>query len=138
LYSFNPNEVNTVKEKVERYVTIRHGQQKFKEDLLKSYNYKCAVTGCNVIEVLQASHIVPYNGKETNHIQNGIILRVDIHNLFDSGLITIDPDTYKVIVSNKLRSSLYYEYNGKKILLPEDTINYPSREALRYRMKDFI
>ncbi|RZM24778.1 MAG: HNH endonuclease, partial [Pedobacter sp.] len=77
-------------------ITARRGQKSFRDKLLKAYEYKCAVTGCDVIATLEACHIMPYNGDYTNHIQNGILLRSDIHVLFDLGLLTI------VYISEKL------------------------------------
>ena len=55
---------------------------------MTDYEGKCAVTGCDVPDVLQAAHIFPYMGPETNHPSNGL-LRADIHTLFDLGLIEL-------------------------------------------------
>ena len=52
--------------------------------------------GCDVVAVLKATHIMPYRGEETNHPSNGLLLRADLHTLFDVGLLTIDPKTMTV------------------------------------------
>ena len=57
------------------------------------------MTECDVRETLEACHIYPYMGPKTNHIQNGIILRSDLHTLYDRGLIGIDTN-YKIKLTN--------------------------------------
>ena len=72
--------------------------------------------------------------ENSNHIQNGICLRVDIHKLFDNGLISIDSD-YKVVISSMLKSTEYGKINGKKIKLPQNKSYYPSPTALKNHNK---
>ena len=112
----------------------RKGQSEFRNKVLKAYDYRCAVTGETCIEVLQAAHIQPYINEQSNHVQNGICLRIDIHKLFDEGLITINDD-YKIIVSPLLNNSPYKTLNGVKINLPKDPYSYPSLEALKQHRK---
>lgn len=71
--------------------TIRPQQAQFKKDLVKAYKGKCAITGCDTPQVLEAAHIVPHRGRQTDVAQNGILLRADIHKLFDAGLLAIEP-----------------------------------------------
>ena len=75
------------------------------------------------------AHIQGYVNEESNNVQNGICLRVDIHKLFDNGLISINSE-YKVVVSSMLKSTEYQRIDGKKIKLPTDKIHYPSSKAL--------
>jgi hypothetical protein len=56
----------------------REGQPKFKADLLLAYEGRCAVTGCNAAEALEAAHIRAYRGREFNKVSNGLLLRADI------------------------------------------------------------
>ena len=63
---------------------------------------------------------------------NGIILRSDLHDLFDLNLIGID-ENYKIIISPQLVETEYEAFNGKQISLPNDKNYYPSTEALRTR-----
>lgn len=107
----------------------RRGQPQFRKTLLEAYSNKCCITGEICLDVLQASHIQEYISEKSNHVQNGLVLRVDLHRLFDSGLISIDTD-YKVSVSPLLDSTYYRSLNGKTILLPKKIEDYPSKEAL--------
>jgi predicted restriction endonuclease len=65
------------------FVEFPPGQINFRSKLLKIYNEKCAISATNLPPVLEAAHIVPYQGVETNNITNGILLRSDFHILFD-------------------------------------------------------
>ena len=93
------------------------------------YNNSCAVTEVTQKEVLEAAHIQGYVNEESNNVQNGICLRVDIHKLFDNGLLSIDSE-YRVVVSSKLKSTEYQRINVKRIKLPTNKLHYPSSKAL--------
>ena len=80
------------RKKVFREVTSRPQQPAFRENILNVYEDKCLITGIKLTEVLEASHIVPVKYDGTDTIDNGICLRVDIHRLFDSGHLRINPD----------------------------------------------
>lgn len=80
---FEPSDIQDGRKKVLREFAIRQGQKKFREKLLGAYEFRCAVTGTAIMATLQAAHIVPYKGPQTNSVQNGLLLRADIHNLFD-------------------------------------------------------
>ena len=112
----------------------RKGQAGFRRDILKIYDNSCSVTGVTQKEVLEAAHIQGYVNEESNNVQNGICLRVDIHKLFDNGLITIDSE-YKVLISTMLKSTEYESLNGKKINLPQNKTYYPSATALENHNK---
>ncbi|MBX8827447.1 HNH endonuclease [Ochrobactrum sp. SFR4] len=73
-----------------RAIALREGQHDFRNALLKAYEGKCAITGCGVVEILEAAHIHPYRGKHTHRTDNGLLLRADMHTLFDKGLVYID------------------------------------------------
>src|SRR5205823_2979542 len=70
-----------------RIQASRQGQFAFRAALIEAYGGRCAMTGCDILEVLEAAHIVPYRGPSTNAVSNGLLLRADIHTLFDLGLI---------------------------------------------------
>ena len=101
---------------------------------MKIYDNSCSITEIKQKEVLEAAHIQGYVNEESNNVQNGICLRVDIHKLFDNGLITIDSE-YKVIISSMLKSTEYEKINGKKIKLPKNKIYYLSASALENHNK---
>jgi len=130
IVGFNPQNFNESIEKTLREITLRRGQLKFRSQLIKIYDGKCAMTETNVIQVLQAAHIFPYKGEGTNVVTNGILLRSDIHDLYDLSLIGIDEE-YKIVVSHELDGSEYENLNGKKNYLPSDQKNWPSKESLK-------
>lgn len=104
-------------------------QSKFRSELLQAYSNTCAVTGSEVIQLLEAAHIQPYNGGHTSVINNGILLRSDIHDLFDmyegdKRLLHITND-YIVELHSSLKESEYWNLNGKKINLPNEECDYP-------------
>ncbi|MNH00702.1 hypothetical protein D3C87_467110 [compost metagenome] len=132
---FDPKNIDDGRRKIAREINVRQGQPKFRKDLLKAYNYQCAISGCGIQPILEAAHILPYKGKETNHVQNGILLRADLHTLFDLQLISIDPLTKIVSVDASLKNSEYNIYNGIKLNLPMELDLQPSKEALILREK---
>ena len=95
------------------------------------YHSKCAITGTCQKDVLDAAHIQPYLNEKSNHIQNGICLRSDIHRLFDNGLLSIDKN-FNVEVSAKLKDEQYKWLHASTIFLPEDYKNRPSQIALQF------
>jgi putative restriction endonuclease len=107
----------------------RRGQQFFRSRLMEAYGGKCAVTGESHERVLEATHIEPYINISSNHIQNGMLLRVDIHRLMDEGLLALDNDL-KLLVSSKLDSSSYVAYRGVQINLPSTAAQKPSTHAV--------
>lgn len=113
----------------------RKGQSQFRQKVLAAYGYKCAITGETCDEILEAAHIEGYINEESNHIQNGLALRVDFHELYDAGLINVDID-YRVRVSPFLTSHSYKSYENKEICLPSNQSLHPSKEALGYHTKE--
>lgn len=81
--------------------------------------------------VLEAAHITPYLGADSNHVQNGLLLRSDIHNLFDLGLLAIN-DCYEVVLAKQVAANPQYKaVHGQKILLPNYVAYRPSQDALQ-------
>jgi putative restriction endonuclease len=116
----------------------RRGQAKFRQILLSIYRNQCQVTGCDVTAALEAAHIIPYQGESTNHVKNGLLLRADIHTLFDLHLITINPETYEILLSSNLSTSSYQELHGKLLSLPQDKAFLPEVSAMRKHYKRFL
>ncbi|WNF35241.1 HNH endonuclease [Bacillaceae bacterium IKA-2] len=96
----------------------------------------CAITGETFQGVLEACHIQPYRDERSNHIQNGLLLREDIHTLLDEGFIAID-ENYHVLVSPLLQSPYYQKYHGKQLLLPKNSKHYPSKQTLAYLITEY-
>lgn len=109
----------------------RPGQAQFRQQLLNVYNCQCQITGCNVEEVLEAAHIVPYYGVRSDQISNGLLLRTDLHKLFDSHLLTVEPEKMRVYIAPSLRSTCYGDLDNRLLYLPKDEAHRPSRDALR-------
>jgi putative restriction endonuclease len=135
IQDFDANDVDDRREKQIAEVIRRKGQAKFRAKLLEAYNRKCAITGCDAVEALEAAHIIPYQGSQTDHPQNGILLRADIHSLFDLGLITVDPDKMTVVLAAGLCITSYGELNGRSIYQPMNVSLLPSSEALAQHRK---
>jgi putative restriction endonuclease len=127
---FDPSDLTDARERVIGSIVRRQGQPAFRRNLLEVYRGKCAVSGCEVEAVLDAAHIVPYRGRKTNHLANGLLLRTDLHTLFDLGLITIDTGGMTVVISPQLRGTCYEQYAGKQITLPVELASRPSCRAL--------
>lgn len=127
---FDLHDAEDARERINRSIAVRRGQQEFRLKLLAAYGGKCAVTGCDVEDLLEAAHIVPYRGPQTNHVQNGLLLRADIHTLFDCGLFVINPSTMKLILSPRLLASSYRKLAERPLRLPENAEQKPSPDAL--------
>ena len=113
-------------------IVRREGQPAFREKLLNAYARTCALTGCTVEALLEAAHIVPYQGVHTNTVQNGLLLRTDLHKLFDLHLLRIDPHTQIIDVHESLIESEYASYVGRRIRQPMHSSLAPSTEALTH------
>lgn len=115
---------------------IRNGQGGFKGKMLRAYNNKCCISGETIPELLEAAHIQKYINSNSHHVQNGLILRVDLHKLYDNGLLFIDSD-FVVHLSSVVEAEFYQQYNQKKISLPMFEFDYPSSTALEMRRGEF-
>ncbi len=128
--SFNPLDDLDGRKKVLSTIVQRQGQPEFRRGLLEAYNGQCAISGYDVAYALEAAHILPYRGPHTNHISNGLLLRADLHTLFDVGLIAVDTKNMTVIISPELVGTAYEKYSGGKIYIPQDETMQPNKIAL--------
>lgn len=118
-------------ERALKAITLRRGQAAFRNALLDAYARRCAVTACSVVDVLEAAHISPYMGTTTNHVTNGLLLRADIHTLFDCGLLSIEPMTRTIVIAGSLAGSTYETLNGRKLRAPKNPSHSPSQKSLK-------
>lgn len=128
-----PLEVNSVADArkwILAMIVRRQGQSQFREELLRVYGRRCAVTECDADAVLEAAHVVPYRGIDTNLVSNGLLLRSDIHTLFDRGLLGVDPQSWTIILHPTLMGTTYYELNAAPYRLPKDRKDWPDASAL--------
>lgn len=121
----------------------RLGQGSFRILVTDAYQRCCAITGEKTLPVLEAAHIRPYAHDGHHEISNGVLLRSDLHTLFDRGYLGIDPDDLKVIVSPRIKEQFsngrhYYALQGRSIVLPLDTALIPSRENLVYHAENIF
>lgn len=107
----------------------RRTDAQFKTDVRKRYNDRCIVSG--VSATTQVCHIVPFsrsNEDERYDTNNGILLRDDLHTLFDRHDMMIDPDTSTIIISDDLMNnpfdSCYHCLDGMVICINQPTIDY--------------
>ena len=137
--AFDVSCIEEAKEKVSRSIVLRRGQRQFREALLKAYAGACAVTGTSIQDVLEAAHIVAYQGTSTNHVCNGLLLRSDIHALFDLGLLSIDPKTSCIYCSEQIRREVMYkELHGTKLSMPAKANQQPDSEALKNHFENKV
>lgn len=110
----------------------RQGQPDFRKSLLEAYGGRCAITGYNVTEALEAAHIRPYSGRSSNAVSNGLLLRADVHTLFDLYLIGVDPKSSVVTVSPLLKQSAYSTIDGVLLSRTQAPDQSASRSSLAW------
>lgn len=111
-------------------VKPRLGQGSFRVVVTDAYSRRCAMTGEKTLPVLEAAHIQSYAAGGAHRVDNGLLLRSDLHTLFDRGYVTVTPD-YRVEVSRRIREEFtngrdYYALHGREIALPSDTEQRPA------------
>lgn len=114
----------------------RLGQGAFKALVMHSYDRRCAITGHRIAPTLQAAHIKPVSRGGENRVDNGLLLRSDVHTMFDRGYLGVDA-AHRLRVSPRLREEFgngeeFYSREGSVILLPERTPDRPAREFLEW------
>jgi putative restriction endonuclease len=129
-------DVPVVADEIKRYgeptiILPRLGQGSFRIIVTDAYKRRCAVTQERTLPALEAAHIKPYNDSGPHDVRNGVLLRSDIHKLFDTGYVTISSD-YHFEVSRRIKEEFenghdYYDLHGKRILLPDKKSYWPDR-----------
>lgn len=130
--AFDPLNVEDARKRVVASIVRRQGQPAFRKKLLAAYDRKCAITGCAQVEVLEAAHIHPYKGEHTHALSNGLLLRADLHTLFDLYLIAVEPDTQLIRLAPALSQSDYAQYDGRPLTAPISSSAQVSIEALQW------
>lgn len=135
-------------DRVEEYVNVnrygaptivypRIGQGTFKVLVTEAYNRRCAISGEKTLPALEAAHIKPYSKGGIHSVKNGLLLRRDLHTLFDRGYITIDENLY-IVVSKRIKEDYgngrdYYAFHGKKLsVIPNNANERPDPQFLRW------
>jgi putative restriction endonuclease len=122
-------------------VTPRLGQGSFRALVTEAYRRRCAMTTEKTLPVLEAAHIRPYSKGGEHALANGILLRSDLHRLFDKGYITVEPDERRILVSRRIREEFengreYYALHGKYIAHPSNPAYLPATENLQFHAEN--
>jgi HNH endonuclease len=123
------------RERALRSINARRGQPAFRNKLLNAYSSRCAMCGYDCLDALEAAHISGYWNEDSNHVQNGLLLRCDLHTLFDLGKIGVDPTNFSIVVSKQLMTTVYGKLSGRRLRLPARRVQWPSCEILRDHLK---
>jgi putative restriction endonuclease len=120
----------------------RLGQQAFQAVVFEAYHRRCAVTGAKIRPVLQAAHIRPLPKGGEHRADNGLLLRSDVHTLYDHGYLAVDP-RHRLMVSPLLREEFgngeeFYARAGTAIDLPERRADRPNREFLEWHIDEIF
>lgn len=116
---------------------VRLGQGAFRVLVTDAYDRKCAISGEKTLPVLDAAHIQPYVESGSHLIANALLLRSDLHKLFDSGYLTITSD-FKIEISRKIKEEYqngkeYYKFHGENILtLPRRVEDKPGSRFIEW------
>lgn len=128
--------------KKRRVGSVVQRDSRFRRSVMGAYNSRCAITGCSVPEALQAAHISPYAGTTSDVVSNGMLLRSDLHALFDSFQMTIHPETLVPHFSSSAFALSHCEYRklanrGQAINQPEQLFYRTDRALLRKHWNQF-
>ena len=127
------NKEHPVDEVTYKAIKTRRGQPEFRQALLSIFGGRCCITECSIEGVLEAAHIVPHSIDTNYSVTNGLLLRSDIHTLYDLNLVGIDRDGI-VFVSSTLKESEYWVFHGHVVL---DSIPVTMSENLEKRFDAF-
>jgi predicted restriction endonuclease len=127
---FDPASLLDARQRIVASIVRRQGQPGFRAALIDAYGGRCAISDCDVIEILEAAHILPYHGPATNRLPNGRLLRGDLHTLFDLGLIAIDSSSRAVVIATTLAQSSYADLAGMRLRDPREDAARPSPAAI--------
>ena len=123
------------REAIQRAIKARRGQKKFRDKLIARYQSRCVVSRCSLVDALEAAHIVPYRSENDNNAANGLLLRADLHTLFDLDMLAIEPESFTVHVHPRARLGGYEVLHGAVAQFDGAA---PSKAALRARWALFV
>ncbi len=135
LQMFDPQSSKEGRTKIIEDLIKRRGHPALRQALLTAYEARCAISNFNAVDTLEAAYIVPYRGKYTHDATNGILLRSDLHALFDMGKIAIDTRTMSIIMADELMDTSYRLLAGRPLRYPKEEGQRPSTEALDLHRK---
>ena len=134
-----PSGIDKEKWRKWRLHPVRPEQPEFRKLILKLFDGRCAVSGCRAVEALQAAHIAPFAAGGPPTAENGLLLRADLHLLFDAGLLVFfaeDDDVFTVHFHSSVAAS-YAELDERVVPLPDVPKAASRRQALKdHRLLD--
>jgi putative restriction endonuclease len=121
----------------------RLGQGLFRLVVTDAYGSRCAFTGERTLPVLDAAHIRPFYLHQRHEVSNGLLMRSDLHRLFDGGYVTVDPVDRRILVSERIREEFsngkeYYRLHGQPIREPELHAYQPATANLEYHASEIF
>jgi putative restriction endonuclease len=124
-------------------VLPRLGQGLFRILVTDAYERRCAITGERTLPVLDAAHIKPYPVVQRHEVSNGLLMRSDLHRLFDGGYLSIDPKDRKVVISKRIKEEFengreYYGFEGRVIREPIEPWTRPGQENLEFHVRNIF
>jgi hypothetical protein len=131
----HPASSEDARDRVLAEIVRRRGQGAFRAQLLKQYEGRCAVTGETAVAVLEAAHIDPYLGRRFHVTANGLLLRSDLHTLFDLRFVGVD-SRGDLVVSRRLDGTSYAKLRGTRLRLPTSLRARPSKARLAAHLAD--
>ena len=133
----NQNTPSLIDETVLREILSRRGQGTFRANLLQAYRSRCAISGCTDEAVLEAAHIRPHAEEPDYRTSNGLLLRADLHTLFDLHLLSVNPQTGKISVAPEL-SETYRVFHNERISLPAEPDGAPDPVGLMQHFQSWL
>jgi putative restriction endonuclease len=123
-----------------RLIPTRLGQGAFRLAVTDAYRRECALTGGRVLPALEAAHIQSYGSGGEHKVSNGLLLRRDVHMVFDAGYLTFDEDM-RAVVSDRLRTEFnngneYRRLHGEKLRLPDNPAFAPDPDRMRWHREE--
>ncbi len=152
--NYNPFENNKKIVKITQETKLRN--RGFRQAVIESYDFKCAVCGMKIYSPntlqweVEAAHIVPHSSNGKDDILNGLALCRLHHWAFDVGWFALE-DNYKVIASKKIHDlssdfGKMWNYDFIRqlsdanliIFLPENQKIHPHPNALNWHRENIF
>lgn len=124
-----------------RLTSPRLGQGGFRIGVLENYRRRCAISGERTVPVLEAAHIKRHSDGGGHQLNNGLLLRSDLHRLYDLGYLAIHPDDRRVLVSPRIREEYengreYYALHGRRLAAPLEPGAVPDPLHLQHHLEN--
>lgn len=124
------SDVAAGRERIFSAIARRRGSVELRRRLLAAYEGRCAMSGCDLADVLEPARIVPLRRTTAEEATNALLLRSDLHTAFNLGLVAVDTSSMNLLLAPRLLQSSYQEFLGRRLRLPAAEPLRPSREAL--------